>query len=107
MDAFDWEGLTQITDSCRDNIRILVTDKIKNIIDVYEKEHIVKELLKLAKEDEEVSFDILEKNVLPLLSTKNRSNLLSLLSILCILSTYFRNGFSASNLGLWCPESSV
>jgi len=72
VDAFDWEGLTKITDSCRDDIKILVTEQIEKIIDVYEKEHIVKELLKLAK-DKEVSFGILEKFVLQLLSTKNRS----------------------------------
>ena len=71
-DAFDKMGLTAITNHCRDEMMNLVYTQVENIIDVYEKEHIVKELLKLHKENPETPpIDILEMIAIILLSEKN------------------------------------
>lgn len=74
VDAFDKRKLAQIIDSYRDtieeNILILVSGEVEKIIDVYEKEHIVKELLKLHKKNPE-DLAILHRVAVNLLTETN------------------------------------
>lgn len=72
-DAFvkmELTAITATTNHCRDEILTLVSGEVKNIIDIYEKEHIVKELLKLYKENPQ-DLDILHMIAVDLLSENN------------------------------------
>ena len=67
VDAFDHKRLTQ-------EISVIVNDEVKNIIDLYEKEHIIKKLHELQNKDKSNSnFAFIEIVADALLSRKNLS----------------------------------
>ena len=74
-DAFNERNrrsLTQTTNHCIDEMMVQIQSDVENIIGDYEKEHIIKELLKLHKENpENPPLDILEWIANILLSKKN------------------------------------